>query len=281
MAEYLELDIELDGRREFEPDLVMALLADFGFEGFREEEGRILAYIRTGAYDPDSFEFFLDRNELRELIRSVTITAIPETNWNALWEKDYSPVEISGKCMVRAPIHPPRADMAYDLVIFPEMSFGTAHHETTRLMIESILEREWTGRKVLDFGSGTAVLAILAEKMGATDVVALDNNPWAFRNSLENLELNGCRHIRTLQGELVSLDEYAFHAILGNINLNVLIAEMGNLSARLVSGGIAILSGFFRDDLETLNRTATQHGLTLTGESYLNRWTVAVYIKGD
>jgi ribosomal protein L11 methyltransferase len=281
LPEFIELDIELAGLQEFERDLAIALLADFGFEGFREEEGSILAYIRSDAYDPDSFESFLDRQELRELIRSVRSTAIPETNWNALWEKDYSPVEISGKCLVRAPFHTPRRGMAYDLVISPKMSFGTAHHETTRLMIEAMLEQEWIGRKVLDFGSGTAVLAILAEKMGAAAVVALDNDPRAFRNSFENLELNGCRHIRTHQGELVSLDEYSFHVILGNINLNVLIAEMENLSARLETGGIAILSGFFRDDLETLNRNAAEHGLTLTGEKCMNRWTVAVYIKGE
>jgi ribosomal protein L11 methyltransferase len=134
---------------------------------------------------------------------------------------------------------------------------------------------------VLDFGCGTGVLAILAEKMEASQIVALDNDPWAYRNSLENIELNSCRNIRVFQGELGSLEDYSFDAIFGNINLNVLLGEMKNLGARLECKGIAILSGFYRNDLKILNDAALEHGLSLAGTKSLNRWTVAVYRKGD
>ena len=281
MAEYLELDLALICRQESEQEQVLALLADFGFEGFIQEEGRIMAYIEAGAYNPESFDSFLNQSGLRDKIKSYTTVLIPERNWNALWEQDYTPVDINVRCQVRAPFHPPRADVEYDLLISPKMSFGTAHHETTRLMLESILEREWSGQRVLDLGCGTGVLAILTEKMGAGHIVALDNDPWAYRNSLENIELNSCRKIRVLQGVLGSLDEYAFDAILGNINLNVLVEEMKNLGARLKYKGIAILSGFYRDDLKKLNGAALEQGLSLTGTRSLNRWTVAVYRKGD
>jgi ribosomal protein L11 methyltransferase len=142
LAEYLELDLALICRQESEQEQVLALLADFGFEGFTEEEGRIMAYIEAGSYNPESFDSFLHRHGLGDKIKSVKTAIIPESNWNALWEQNYSPVEIKGKCRVRAPFHTPGADVKYDLLITPKMSFGTAHHETTRLMLESMLERE-------------------------------------------------------------------------------------------------------------------------------------------
>ena len=281
MAEFIELELLLTGGNVTDQDMILALLADFGFEGFREEEGRILAYIRSGAYEPEKFKSFLERKELSERIRSITQRTLPHTNWNALWEKDYPPVVIAGTCQVRAPFHAPRRDLDYDLVISPKMSFGTAHHETTQLMIECILERDWSGRKVLDFGCGTGVLAILAEKLGARDIVAMDNDQLACENSRENVELNACTRIRIIQSEPGMLEEDSFHAILGNVNLNVLTAEMENLSHRMLKEGIAILSGFYRSDLGTMNRSAAGCGLQAIDERSLNQWTVAVYRKAD
>jgi ribosomal protein L11 methyltransferase len=134
---------------------------------------------------------------------------------------------------------------------------------------------------VLDFGCGTGILAILAEKMGARYVVALDNDPLSCENAVENIKQNACSSIRVLRGEIGSLDEYSFHAVFGNINLNVLLAEMHNLSMRLEHNGIAILSGFYQDNMEELNRAALDHELSNIGKKSLNHWTVAVYRKGD
>jgi ribosomal protein L11 methyltransferase len=202
LADYLELDFELAGRHESETDLAAALLAESGFEGFLQEEGRILAYIRSGTCEPASLASFLRNGEMKSLIRSVRESLIPERNWNELREKTYAPVEISGKCLVRAPFHAPDDGLLCDLVISPKMSFGTAHHEKTRLMIDATLEYDLSGTKVLDFGCGTGVLAILAEKVGASEVLALDRDSRAHRNALEPLVLNRCRKTGFCWGKL-------------------------------------------------------------------------------
>ena len=281
MAPYLEIDITLISRQEEEQEYVLALLADFGFDGFREEEGRIIGYMPAETFRSEAFESFLIRHGLKEKIKRFKTLTIPVRNWNSIWEKGYSPVQIGKKCVIRAPFHHPRKDIKHDLVISPKMSFGTAHHETTRMMLESILEREWSGQEVLDFGCGTGVLAILTEKMGARNILALDNDPWAYSNALENIALNNCRNISITQGEIGILEEHSFDAILGNINLNVLLKEMHNLSARLRKEGIAILSGFYEKDLQTLNESAGKNKLSLLENQSMNNWSVAVYRKGD
>ena len=159
MAEYLEIDISLHTLQD--QDYLIALMADFGFDGFREDEGRIFAYMPAEAFGREAFEIFLDGNNLREKISQFKISHMPDLNWNAIWEKNYSPVKIRNTCIIRAPFHPPRKGFQYDLLISPKMSFGTAHHETTRFMIECILDYKWSGKEVLDFGCGIGNLTCL------------------------------------------------------------------------------------------------------------------------
>jgi ribosomal protein L11 methyltransferase len=279
LTEYLEINLELVSRQESEQEIVLALLADFGFEGFREEEGRIFAYIETDIFRSVDFESFLDR--YGDKINSYNTKQIPNRNWNEEWEKSYSPVEILDNCLVRAPFHNPREGIEYDLVISPKMSFGTAHHETTQLMLEEILQRSWGKKKLLDLGCGTGVLAILADHMGANEVFALDNDQGACQNALENIKLNNCRNIKVSCGELESLKDSGFSAILANINLNVLLREMENISSILLNDGIAIISGFYKKELHQISATAQSNSMELIGHRTLNRWTVAVYRKGD
>ena len=295
MTDYLEIDIRLRSRQatekapEKEPEQlpdpeqeqVLALLADFGFNGFREEEGRILAYMPARSFSAENFRSFLSRHGLDVKIASHTIKTLPDRNWNSEWEQNYSPVQISENCQVRAPFHPSPAGIEHDLVILPGMTFGTAHHETTRLMMELMLDINWEGKKVLDLGCGTGILAILAEKLGAGDILAVDNDPRACRNARENAGLNGCRHIRVRHSEPGDLKEQSFDALLANINLNVLLEEMKYLVPGLSNKGIAMLSGFYRDDLKILDAAALEHGLSLSGKRTLNRWMVAVYRKAD
>jgi ribosomal protein L11 methyltransferase len=283
LSEYLEIDIRLplkENRESFQ-EQVLAMLADSGFDGFREEDGRILAYLPSGSFSDEDFRDLLSMNGLDGLLGSYTVNSLPERNWNEEWEKNYPPVQVSGNCLVRAPFHAVPGDIEFDLLISPGMTFGTAHHETTRLMMEVMLETEWDGMKVLDMGCGTGVLAILAEKMGATEVLAIDNDKRACLNAEENAELNGCRNIRIRHGDPVSLGEFAFDAVLANINLNVLLGEMENLSTCLSLNGLALLSGFYRHDLEKLDAEAKKHGLFISSERTLNQWTVAVYRKAD
>ncbi len=278
---FVEISIELSPAHESWRELILALLSEFGFDGFVEEEARILAYAPAGDFSQEDFESYLSKSGIRDKIKSLLTVPLPDRNWNAAWEQEYAPVHISDQCMVRAPFHQPPEDLRYDLVISPKMSFGTAHHETTRLMMLSMMEYTWMGQKVLDFGCGTGVLSIFAEKLGAPVIIALDHDTWAYRNSLENIELNACKNIRVVQGEIGSLNEGSFTTILGNINLNVLLEELKNLSSHLADHGMAILSGFYESDLEILNISALEYGLKLVRKRSMNEWTVADYRKAD
>lgn len=276
---HIEVDIELSGRGDAEQEFLLALLADFGFNGFRQEEGRILAYMEAERFSPEAFESFLGSRVGKEKIRSCRTTEIPQRNWNEIWERNYSPVNIRGRCQVRAPFHPPPEGVQYDLVISPKMSFGTAHHETTRGMIECMLEHEWQGKRLLDFGCGTAVLAILAEKMGARSIIALDHDPGACSSARENIAANHCSNIRVVRGTLAGLEEQALDAVLANINLNVLLKEMQRIGRILLGGGLTIMSGFYQTDAEKLNRAAREAGLQPLDKKVMNNWMVGVYRK--
>ncbi len=280
LNEYTEIDIELISSRETEQETVLALLAAFGFHGFREESNRIFAYIATRDFSSEDFEGYLKQYRLNEKIKSFRSKIIPEQNWNEIWEKDYSPVQISDKCLIRAPFHLPPKGEGYDIIISPKMSFGTAHHETTRLMLKSILSVKWEKARVLDLGCGTGILAILAEKMGAGKVIAMDNDSWAWKNATENISLNNCRNIKAVHGLLETLEEELFDSIFANINLNILLQEMPNICNCLTDKGTVIFSGFYLDDLEILDQSASQEGLTLITKETLNSWTVGVYRKG-
>ncbi len=281
MEKFLEISIELSSDRLSEQEIVLALLGEYGFSGFEEEEGRIRAYLRESEFSEVDFETFLDSRGIRDRLHSMRTVSLPETNWNAAWEKEYPPVHITDRCTVRAPFHSAPENLRYDLVISPKMSFGTAHHETTRLMLRTMLSYAWDGLRVLDFGCGTGVLAILAEKMGAGTVVAVDKDEWAYRNACENVALNHCKNIHVVHGELGSLDKTPFHAVLANISLNVLNTEMENLTTLLTEGGIAMLSGFYENDMEILGRSAFDRGLTPVDSHSMNEWVVAVYRKAD
>lgn len=261
----VEFSIAVEGP---ERDVLIAKLAEAGCEGFEELE----RYLN--AYAPESNEI-IERVEsiIREhgLISSHRI--IESQNWNAIWEASFDAVIVPGFCTVRAPFHLP-ADTPLEIVILPKMAFGTGHHATTRLMMQAMRDIDFDGREVLDFGTGTGILAILARKLGATTVMAIDIDEWSVRNAIENVSSNGANSITVLQGDISVLQDNAcFDVILANINRNVLLESMPALRKKTNPGGTLLLSGILQSDQTIISEAAASAGFTLSERFQEAEWT--------
>lgn len=258
-------------------EVFIAALAELGFESFEETETGVRAYIQEPLWNEDSF-LQLPYLKSPEWEVSYRIEAIAPRNWNAEWERNYTPIQVGSRCTVRAPFHdPPPAGTAYDIVISPRMSFGTGHHQTTYLMLEHLLDLDLAGRAVLDMGTGTGVLAILAGMKGAGPVTAVDIDEWSFENCRENTVDNGQGQIEVLLGDIDLLEGRYFDIILANINKNVLLDHLPAYGAMLQKGGQLLLSGFYREDLTDLNRAAGKEGLSYLDSREKDGWTAALY----
>ena len=198
---------------------------------------------------------------------------MPDRNWNEEWERQHQPVLVDDFCWVRAPFHPHRDDVQYEIEIEPKMSFGTAHHQTTYMMLSLLRDEAIEGKRVLDMGSGTAVLAILARMKGAAYVEAIDNDEWAYRNAQENVERNGCG-----DASLLTADKH-FDIIIANINRNILLRDMAAYAAVLADGGTLLLSGFYQNDVASLVEKASTLGLTLTDQRSRDGWQALRLVK--
>ncbi len=259
-------------------EIFIAALAEIGFESFEETESGLRAYVRESEWDPEAFASlpYLDNPAWKV---AHTLQAIETRNWNAVWEASYQPIRVGDRCVVRAPFHgEPDPPVAYDLVIAPKMSFGTGHHQTTWLMLSFLLDLELEGFSVLDMGSGTGVLAILAARRGAGPVWAIDIDPWSYENCRENAERNGEPEIVAVQGDASAI-RGSFDLILANINKNVLLADLPAYVAALKPGGQLLLSGFYRTDLADLQQAAAKLGLEFVSDREKEKWVAARFRK--
>lgn len=256
---YIEFTLSSDKMMsEDESGLYMAFLGDMGFESFREEGRDLFGYILVGDYNDNKEE--VDAY-LGSIPLSVVKTEIEKENWNALWESNFEQIVVTDKCVVRAPFHP-ASGAEIEVVIMPKMSFGTGHHQTTRLMMEAILEGDVHGKKCLDMGCGTAVLAILAALRGAESVDAIDIDEWAYENGLENVEDNGVAAVVNMFcGDAELLKEQRYDTIFANINRNILLRDMKRYVNVLKDGGELYMSGFLEEDIDALLDEALKHGL--------------------
>lgn len=246
--------------------VLVALLSERGFEGFEEGEESLSAFQPAADYDPRLPE------ELKQWVPvPCTVSEVKEENWNAAWESGFEPVRVEDQVAIRASFHPPVAGVNFELVITPRMSFGTGHHATTWLMVREMTRMDFNNKSVFDFGTGTGVLAILAEKMGAREVDAVDNDPWSISNAADNLLENACSKVQLrLAGDARS--RQAFDIILANINRNVILDNLSVLRAQLKPGGTLLLSGLLREDAETINRAAAAEGLVFRDMAERNGW---------
>lgn len=247
-------------------EILIALLSELGYEGFEQQKDALLAYLPEAGFDAARLTEILEPVEL-----AYTTTLLPEKNWNEEWEKNFTSVRVGDFCAVRAHFHAPIRDVAHELVITPKMSFGTGHHATTYLMLQAMQDLGFKGRRVLDFGTGTGVLAILAEQLGAAGVIAIDNDDWSIENADENIKVNLCVNISLRKLDTVTEDG-PFDIILANINKHILLREMAHLGQQLKAGGVILMSGLLHEDFEDIENEAARNNLSVSGRTTRGSW---------
>ncbi|RZJ65241.1 MAG: 50S ribosomal protein L11 methyltransferase [Flavobacterium sp.] len=258
-------------------EILVAELGEKPFESFIETDNGVIAYIKKELWDENILDdiFILKSDEFKI---EHSIEEIDQVNWNEEWEKHFEPIDVDGRCHVRATFHE-KTDAEFDIVIEPKMSFGTGHHETTHMMIQHLLETDVTGLKTLDMGCGTAILAILAEMKGAEPIDAIDIDNWCYLNSIENAERNDCKHITVYEGDAALLEGKRYDLIIANINRNILLADMQQYVDCLNKDGILLLSGFYEEDIEAINESCVEKGLTYVKKFARNNWVSLKYIN--
>ncbi len=244
----------------------IAHLAEAGFEGFEEKENELIAYIPEKDFD----ERFLNELAFKYQL-NYHKEQIPEQNWNELWESNFPPVIIDDFVAVRADFHPPTTGVKYEILITPKMSFGTGHHATTSMMIEQMRDLDFRDKQVFDFGTGTGILAILAEKLGAKSVLAADNDDWSVENAKENIQKNNCRRVEMRKMDSLD-DDSTYDVILANINKNVIVDQFEKMVSHLHKNGSLILSGLLTDDKNDILEIALRNNLHLHNNKVRGHW---------
>lgn len=262
---------------ELGSEILIAELGEKAFESFIETETGISAFVQKDLWDTNILEDIqiLSNPEFKI---EYTFEEIEQVNWNEEWEKNFEPIDVDGKCHVRAPFHE-KTSAEYDIVIEPKMSFGTGHHETTHMMIQHLLETDLVGKKTLDMGCGTAILAILAEMKGAQPIDAIDIDNWCYLNSIENAERNNCKHISVYEGDASLLIGKKYDVIIANINRNILLNDMQQYVDCLNENGILFLSGFYTEDIPVISESCTSKGLTYVKQFERNNWVALKFVK--
>lgn len=278
---YLEFIFHTEPCTEVVNDVLSAVLGEVGFESFVEQEGGIAAYIQTALYDEETLKSALDSFPLADTTLTYTYKEAEDKDWNEEWEKNFfQPIVIGNRCVIHSTFHHDVPQAEYDIVINPQMAFGTGHHETTSLIIGELLEADLQGKALLDMGCGTSILAILARMRGAAPCTAIDIDEWCVRNSLENIELNHVDNISVFQGDASILpDKGPFDVVIANINRNILLNDMKHYVARMNPGARLFMSGFYTDDIPAIREEAERNGLRFVHHKEKNRWAAVQFEK--
>jgi len=271
-VDYIELDCTVVPREPF-ADVLMSQLAGIGYDMFEEHEAGIRAYIGAGSFSEDQLREIPYFNQNEFCTVSWSSKVIRQQNWNETWESNFEPVIIAGKILVRAAFHPSQPSFEHELVIQPKMAFGTGHHETTSLVMAAMLKLDWKSKKVLDMGCGSGILAILAGRLGAAEIWAVDFDPIATENATENCNINGFPDVHVLTGGTEQITDKNFDIILANINRNVLLEQMPAYRNGLHAGGTLLISGFYTNDETVLLEQAVKNNFRLVDKSVMNNWS--------
>lgn len=269
MIDYIELKVTYIPRSQDSDDLMAAYLADEGYESFTSDEDCLTAFVQENLYDAAAVENILKEFPMSLGQYEINASRVESKDWNEEWEKNYfQPILIEGRCVVHSTFHKDIPEAEYEILIDPKMAFGTGHHATTSMMLRFLLEEDLAGKSVIDMGSGTGILSILAAKRGAMDVAGVEIDPGACRNAEENIALNGV-DVAMLEGDSSRLAELPVADIfIANINRNVILADLKRYADALKPGGVMLLSGFYDKDVPLIERAASLYGLTITDRKF-------------
>lgn len=281
---YIEVTFQIAPWSEIAKDVLTALAGEIGFESFVETEGEQLlkAYIQEKLYEEESIQQMITEFPLPDFNISYIAQEQEDKDWNEEWEKNFfQPIIIGERCVIHSTFHKDIPKMEYDILINPQMAFGTGHHETTSLIVNRLLETELNGLSVLDMGCGTSILAILAAKRGATPITAIDIDDWCVANSADNIQLNKVEGITVRLGDadILRTERPVFDLIIANINRNILTTDMDAYAGCMHTGSRIYLSGFYVDDIPTIQQSLTANDLTFIKHYENNRWAMVVAEK--
>jgi ribosomal protein L11 methyltransferase len=264
MGNYIQITIEVKDISVSE--ILIAQLSENGYDSFEEGENCLNAFIYEENFLIDDLDNIIAGHGL-----AYTKTVIAPINWNEEWEKNFEPITVDGFCGIRALFHPPFIGLAHEIIITPKMSFGTGHHATTFLMIKAISDIDFKNKTVLDFGTGTGILAIVAEKCGAKKIVAIDNDEWSIQNATENIKENRCEKVILQEGS--SIDKTGiFDIILANINKNIILQHFTSFKQHLAEGGVVLLSGLLGVDYDEIRKEAHNNNFRIFYKQEKENW---------
>lgn len=277
MIDYFELCVCPE---PFNPwsEVLVAHLAEMGFESFVEEEPILKAYLPASLVSDVAWESVLNNLSERGVKLSYSTNSIEGQNWNRMWEEQFEPVDL-GNLLIIAPFHDLDPQNKKVIRILPKMSFGTGHHQTTAMMCQGMEKWDFKGARVLDFGCGTGILAIYAEILGASEIHAIDIEPWSVENTMENMHENGCSKGKAVVGGIEQIEGVVFDRVLANINRNVLIPSFQHFNRLMVSGGRLLLSGFFTSDAADIQEVANLFHFNLIASYENSSWACLDFVK--
>ena len=281
MNDYTKVKFAVTPNEEMATDVLAALLAEIGFESFVPEDEGMSAYVPQALYNEENIANVVAEFPIEGFEITYDCQFIEGEDWNAQWEKNYfQPIVLGEDCVIHSTFHTNVPKARYDILIDPKMAFGTGYHQTTCHMLRAILASDMTGKSVLDMGCGTALLAILARKHGATDVVAIDIDEFAYENAKENIVLNGTPEIEVRLGGAEAIKESdSFDFVIANINRNILLMDMVNYVRCMHSGSQIFISGFYTEDMEVLKEEAVRHGLRYLDYAENDNWAMMKFVK--
>ncbi len=276
---FLEVHLNIPSKESYVKDILTAQMAEIGFESFVDDADELIGYIQKESFNPSELQNLIDQFEYDKGI-TFRIEEAEDKDWNEEWEKNFfQPIIIGNECVIHSTFHKDYPKAKYDLLIDPKMAFGTGHHSTTSLMVRAILSTNLTGKSLLDMGCGTAILAILAAKRGASPITAIDIDEWAYNNAVENIRLNNEPQINVQCGGAELLNANSYDVILANINRNILLNDIHQYAKVLNTPGSLILSGFYESDICLIEEECNKYGLIKKSYEMDNNWVAVQFTK--